>query len=455
MATSLPLRPLAATLVAVCALAVAGAHADGLPRKASLGALVAPVPDEQRAQLHLAAGTGVLVTGLAVPPPGGAKWLEPGDVIVAFDGAPVDPAGLIARVVALPAGRTVTLDLRRHGKPLVLRLALREKPRDPGSDLYEVLYRDVTSHGHRMRTIISRPRSPGRHPALMFIQGYSPISYDYPLHGTGLDAPILLAMADSGFVTLRVDKPGVGDSEGGPFSAVDFWTEADIYRQALLQLKGLDDVDTSNVFIFGHSMGGAFGPVVACEIPVRGMVVYGIESRTWHEYLLDTVRYQGLLAGKSFADVDDEVRKGSRAMEMVFQDHLTPQQIKQDHPELAATVDSTFPGGLFNAKTADFWGQLENTNFASYWSRCNTHVLAAHGASDFVTYQVDHQLVADIVNRVHPGWGRAVTVPASDHLFSNWATEAESLKHWPAGTFNPAFIAVMKDWVAEVMQAKD
>ena len=89
-------------------------------------------------------------------------------------------------------------------------------------------------------------------------------------------------------------------------------TETDIYRQALFQLKGLEGVDTSNVFVFGHSMGGAFGPVVACEIPVRGMILYGIESRTWHEYLLGTVRYQELLAGKSYAGVDGRWRWSSR-----------------------------------------------------------------------------------------------------------------------------------------------
>ncbi len=139
-------------------------------------------------------------------------------------------------------------------------------------------------------------------------------------------------------------------------------------------------------------------------------------------------------------------------MELVFQDHVAPDRIKKEHPELSATVDETFPGGLFNAKTSDFWSQLENTNFASYWTRCNTHVLAVHGASDFVTYQVDHQLIADIVNSVHPGWGKAVLAPSSDHLFSDWPTEAESLKHWPKGTFNPAFIGIMKGWIEDVMK---
>ncbi len=45
--------------------------------------------------------------------------------------------------------------------------------------------------------------------------------------------------------------------EGGPFADLDYTTELDIYRQALKQLKESAGVDAGNVFIFGHSMGGA------------------------------------------------------------------------------------------------------------------------------------------------------------------------------------------------------
>jgi pimeloyl-ACP methyl ester carboxylesterase len=279
------------------------------------------------------------------------------------------------------------------------------------------------------------------------------VSYDYKLDGGGLDAPILFEMAKSGFVTMRIDKPGVGDSEGGPFAQVDFTTEADIYRQGLLALRRLQDVDTSQVFLFGHSMGGAFGPLVASEIPVRGIVVYGVVARTWHEYFLDIARYQTLLAGQSYSEVDENVRLTSRAEEMIFQDHMTASEAKKAHPELASTLDDLFPDGLFFGKTSAFWEQLEDTNFAALWERCNTHVLAVHGESDYVSYAVDHELIADIVNRAHPGWGRYASLPSSDHGFSNWPTEAESMQHASSGTFNPAFTALMKGWIDEVRKS--
>ena len=443
---------LAAALALVAALAPA-AGAAGLPRKAGLGAAVAPVPDSLAHAAGLAPGEGVLIRQ---PLPGSTAakaGLEPGDVLERVNDAPARLPTLAATFAAMPVGQAVTLRVRRNGREHELKGRVFEKPREPANDAYYVDYLDVTSNGHRMRTIVTHPRTPGRHPGFFFIQGYSPISYDYFLDTPGLDAPILRAMARAGFVTLRVEKPGVGDSEGGPFADVDFTTETDIYRQALRQLRSLPDVDTRNVFVFGHSMGGAFGPVIACEIPVRGMILYGVEARTWHEYLLDTVRYQELLAGRTYAGVDADVRAQGRVMEMVFEDHETPADVRTAHPELAATADTLFPGGLFNGRTSAFWSQLENTNFAAYWERCNTHVLAVHGASDFVSYAVDHQLIADIVNRVHPGWGRFDTEPASDHLFNNWATEAESLQHWPLGTFNPAFIERLQTWIADVMKS--
>ena len=77
------------------------------------------------------------------------------------------------------------------------------------------------------------------------------------------------------------------------------------------------------------------------------------------------------------------------------------------------------------------------------------------GASDFVSYDADHKLIADIVNRAHPGWGKSAVLPGSDHLFHNFATETESLKNFRSGRFNPAFIRMTKDWIDAVMASKD
>ena len=62
-----------------------------------------------------------------------------------------------------------------------------------------------------------------------------------------------------------VDKPGCGDSEGGPWTEIDFMTELDGYRQGLKALKASPFVDPEHVFLFGHSMGGVMAPLLSCR----------------------------------------------------------------------------------------------------------------------------------------------------------------------------------------------
>ena len=432
---------------------------EGLPRRGGLGISFAPIPPEVVTKSGLKPGEGLIVLKLVPGLTGEKAGFKEGDIVLTFDGKKIAPGVIGALVRDMAVNQMIKFTGMRDGKASEWSSPLIEKPRDPGNKNYEVIYSDVVSHGNRMRTIITKPKKVGKSPALFFIQGFSPVSYDYTLAtATGdvstIDGPILNDFANSGFVTLRVEKPGVGDSEGGPFAPMDYTTELDIYRQALKQLKGLDSVDADNVFIFGHSMGGAFGPMIAAENQVKGLAIYGTATRTWFEYLLDTIRYQGLVGGNTFEAADEEARQGARLMALVFLENKSPDEVKKSHPQLAQLADAFFPGGLFNAKSLDFWRQLAQTNFPAYWKKCNAHALAVRGFSDFVTYDADHKLIADIVNREHPGWGKFVVLPDSDHLFHNFSTEQESMKNFQKGTFNNAFSKVMKDWIKDVMSGK-
>lgn len=440
----------------VSALALHAAEEEALPRRAVLGLAMTPVPDQVATRLQLERDQGVVAMKPLAGFTADRAGVVEGDVLLTLNDQQVGLASVAAVVRQFHGGADLNIRLLRDGQPLELKTTFVEKPRDPGNENYQVIYSHVVSNGQRMRTIITLPRKSGKHPGFMFIQGFSPVSYDYTLEGaqgdvTTIDGPLLYEFANSGFVTLRIEKPGVGDSEGGPYADLDYITELDIYRQALLQLKQLPEVDSDNVFIFGHSMGGAFGPMLAAEIPVRGLAVYGAASRTWFEYLLDTLRYQGILAGESYVNTDEKVRLGSRLIALVFLENQSIEVVKSEHPELAELADAIFPDGRFNGKSLDFWRQLAEINFPEYWTKCHAHVLAVRGASDFVTYDVDHQLIADVVNRARPGSGQNVVLPDSDHLFHRFATEYDSLQNFQKGEFNTDFARLMKSWIGDVM----
>lgn len=434
-------------------------QSEPLPRRGSLGLASSPLPKEQSAALKLPEGTGIVVVDTIPGLTAEKAQLQKGDVIAKINGKAVEAKTLGETARNLLSNQPVYFEIRRGTQTITLRTNMVEKPRDPGTDLYDVTYSHVVSNGKRMRTIITTPKKPGKYPAFFFIQGFSPISYDFTLSSsTGdvktIDGPLLHQFASEGFVTFRVEKPGVGDSEGGPFADLDYTTELDIYRQTLKQIKEHGGVDKNNIFIFGHSMGGAFGPMIAAESQVKGIATYGTAARTWFEYLLDTVRYQGLVAGQSLEQADDEIRPTAQLFAQVILERKSAAEVKKSHPQLAALADAFFPGGYFNQKTLEFWRQLNDTNFPRYWVKANCRVLSVRGVSDYVTYDADHKVIADAVNAAHPGWGKFELCPDSDHLFHDWPTEKASMQGWTKGKFSMNFSNMMLKWIREVMAEK-
>lgn len=430
---------------------------EPLPRKAALGLSFSPLPADQAEKYGLKAGEGLVASATVAGLTASKLGIKAGDILVKLNSTSATTPLVVSTIGKSKVGQDIQFEVVRDGNPLTLKGKLEEKPRDPGNENYEVIYNHVVCNGQRMRTIITKPRKPGKYPGFLFIQGFSPVSYDFTLATSKgdvstLDGPLLYDFANSGFVTMRVEKPGVGDSEGGPFPQMDYNSEIDIYRQALLQLKAQAEVDNKNVFIFGHSMGGSFGPMIAAEIPVKGLAIYGTAARTWFEYILDVLRYQGLVGGNTFEQADETARQGAQLLALVMLEKKAPSEVKKTHPHLAGLIDGLFPNDLFNGKSLDFWRQLASINFASYWSKLDSYVLAVKGQSDYVVYEADHKLIADIVNRQHPGKGTFKICPDSDHLFHQFATEPESMKNFSKGTFTMNFSKMMKEWMLDVMK---
>jgi uncharacterized protein len=426
----------------IAAMLTGLAHADSdLPRRGQLG--VRLVPAEK--------GAGVAIESIT---PGSAAeegGIRAGDVVLTVDGTKVDtPRELIALIAPMPAGRKVEITLQRGGQQVALTVSLKERPRDRGTS-FEVLYHYVVSGGARIRTIVSRPTAPGRHPVLFFIPGMGPVSLDEPLSGPSAESRILNAFAEAGYVTVRVEKPGIGDSEGGPYTDVDFETELDTYRQALKAVKHYAFVDPDDVFIFGHSIGGVFGPVLAAETPVKGVAVYGTMVKTFTEYMLENTRRQARLFGNDAVSVDVTLRALADGLHRLVVEGQDPKAIAAARPDVGLVLDRFAPGGRINGRTPRFWAQATNQNLPARWAKGDASVLAIWGNGDFIATEADHPLIADIVNRARPGKGAAVVLDGVDHGFRKVASMADAFRRrGERGEFDPQIVTTLKAWVEKL-----
>src|SRR5215470_8813262 len=149
----------------------------------------------------------------------------------------------------------------------------------------------TNAKGQKIRTIITRPKNAdGKVPAIFFVGWLSCDSVEYVNGETDAFGAIFWRLIEtSGFATVRMDKPGVGESEGN-CAATDFQTELDSYRKAFDSLGKYSFIDQGKVFVIGLSNGGGTAPLSVGTHPVRGFIAASSWGRTWYEHMLEMER---------------------------------------------------------------------------------------------------------------------------------------------------------------------
>jgi CubicO group peptidase (beta-lactamase class C family)/pimeloyl-ACP methyl ester carboxylesterase len=450
-----------------------------LRRRALFGAQLGLVTKGVQARQKLEDDAGVVLERIFPDTAAAEGEFKPGDVILGIGGTRVtDVPTFLANIAEKRAGDVVSLEFVRDGVKAEKRVTLKELPREKG-DGYDVIYGSVTSRGVRLRTILTRPKGQGRHPAVMLLQGgHTCFSIDNPVGEPHGFTRIARSLAGQGFVTLRVERPGCGDSEGGPLRDVDFDTELEGYKQALGMLKQIDFLDRDRVFLFGHSMGGIMAPLMAVELPVRGIAVYGTTAETWFESVVGQRRRLASLDGTNPAVVNDEVLLHARFWYGLSVEKKTPREIREQSPDIPKRIWDLWV--IDDKYVADrhykFYHQIAQRNLTEVWTKVAAtrlslgekvssakapaepvypRVLSIWGTADWLAARPQADWIADVVNRVQPGNGLFFALDSVDHSFFRAASPEESYRLFkpakgvPPGEFNPTIVKTLRGWLDE------
>ena len=103
-----------------------------------------------------------------------------------------------------------------------------------------------------------------RWPAVVLVAGAGLSDRDEVVAGVAIFAQLANALADAGFVVVRYDKRGVGQS-GGRGESANLSDYADDVRSVLKFLEKRKDVDMKRVALVGHSEGGFISLTAATE----------------------------------------------------------------------------------------------------------------------------------------------------------------------------------------------
>jgi pimeloyl-ACP methyl ester carboxylesterase len=315
----------------------------------------------------------------------------------------------------------------------------------------DVIYDSVTTlRGERLRTIITKPRGSNGKLPVIFVAGWlSCDSVEAPAGTKDETGIIFRGLAQlPGFCLFRVDKQGVGDSEG-VCAETDFDSELAGYRAAFQALKNYDFIDTNQIYILGISNGGGFGPLVpesdAEQAQVRGYVVVGGWVKTWFEHMLEIERRRFGLMGKSPAEVNEWMKGAATLYYDWLIKKMTVDQILREHPELAELWPEGRDHAHLYGRPLVFYEQLQNLNLAAAWSRVKVPTLILHGQYDWIMSREDSELMARYVNANRPGTARFIEVPDMGHTFQHYLNSADAFKGKSAA-FDPKVLRLLTDW---------
>lgn len=335
-----------------------------------------------------------------------------------------------------------------------------ELPRRPGVKPSAERYQNVSlepgsvldSKGQRLRTLVTIPRqATGRLPAI-FVAGWlscDSVELD-PGAKDGVSRLLYQLIEDSGAIVMRMEKPGVGDSEGN-CKETDFDTELAGYRAAFTALKGHPRTDGARILMVGISNGGGFAPLVPQGAPVAGYVAIGGWSKTWFEHMIELERRRLALAGRPPAAINDEIKPLAEFHAAYLFERLTPAQVAASRKHLAS-VWYDEPAHQYG-RPAAFYHQLQALNLASAWAGVAVPTLVVWGEYDWIMSREDQTQIVDLVNARSPGRARLLIVPAMDHSFSTHADAKTAYERMGSGEYPAAAAAEILQFVRETAKS--
>jgi hypothetical protein len=325
-------------------------------------------------------------------------------------------------------GQSLRLLVLRGKKKTELKATVQPRPFET-DDNAEVIYDQAPFKSGLLRVIINKPKTQSPMPGMLFVPGYTCNSID-DLPANHPYKRIVDAYVDAGFVTLRIEKSGLGDSNNTPpCTSCDLMDEIANFEAGLKKLKSLPYVDSNRIVIFGHSMGGIVAPAVAAKNEVAGVVVYGTLAKSWFEYQIEMLRVQNALAGMDPLEVEKSVLEQYDVNYRFFIKKEKLQDLAND-PKIDSLLRNTWEydgKGKIYSRNAEYWRQIQDLPSLEHWKRTKAKVLVQFGESDFQAFsKADHELIVRTVNHFHPGNASLKTFPLTDHYFAKSGTMQEA-----------------------------
>lgn len=280
------------------------------------------------------------------------------------------------------------------------------------------------------------PRSPGRHPAVVFLHGSGP-------EGRWANRFTADYLARRGVAALVYDKRGVGES-GGDWRTSTLEDLAADARSGVSLLAMTPEVDRRCVGVYGHSQGGFIAPMVA-RADANVAWIIDADGNAGPQYRQDLFRVETAL-GKRYAGSElDSAMALYREFVDVARNDLPHTQLRADAARAAGTpwLDAL----ALPDDTSWVWRWYRgvgNTDNSAAWRAVRVPVLLLYGGNDaIVPPRESIDLITGLLREAHDTAVDVRVLPGADHTLR---IPPERAAGWPR--YAPGYPDLVARWIS-------
>ncbi len=326
--------------------------------------------------------------------------LKNDDIILKVNGILIDsPEVWLETKYDVRANNNSKFEVLRGNILLSVYVNFKEFPEEEHDGL-DTFYEEVTStSGITQRVIITKPKTSRKSmPAIVLIGGLSCSSIEaYPNRSNNWTRVIKDLVEKSDMIVMRIEKPGVGDSEGD-CSKSDFHTDLAGYRAAIKLLKTKPYVDQSKIVVYGSSMGSALAPLLTNEFNLAGLISDGTFFKTWFEHMLEIERRILQMKGNTESEIVAKMNKyyiplyyGMLIQKKTYQEVINAYPALKEH-------NYHGPYHMYGRPLA-YYQQLQDFDLAGEWEKVKVPIRILRGTNDWIMSAYDNQMIVDVLEK--------------------------------------------------------
>lgn len=404
-----------------------------LPRRGALGIRFEPRKG----------APGVRVLSVAEGTAAARADVRPGDVLLGDRETPFADERVFRQWASrLRAGTQIQLFVERDkGTPDLVELAIDERPRERAAGVVHHYTQASLGDGTLLRVIVSQPEhtqsSRGR---ILVLPGYRRDSWDWP---GASEYPLrrwIEDLARARFSVVRIERRGLGDSEGDGANQ-SFFEERDDLLHAAQQIND-EGHDLGPWIVFGYSLGALSAPLAAEGLDARGVCVFGAGIDTWTEYMDALLRRRMTMLGASEGAIEHAVRAQQALSSVVHVGGASVRNALGLHPPLERYAEEwalDAEANTIDGRPARFWRDVYECPTAAPIEAMTVPLLAQWGECDWITSRTEHERLARCAKR-----GEFASVPRTDHGLHACESAMASLRGEAAGYAEGAALALAR-----------